>query len=623
MGTTKHRGEGIARAVALALACLAAALPGPARAQAVNQILSISPATAAQGTANLLVTFTLDSDFPAPPPAGVGPQSVTLGAISGRSITHTSNTVVTAVFDIPAQEAVGAKDAVISFAIPGGTLLMSLAGGFTVTAGGDEYNIERTLADGAQLNTIAFDGLGFLTGSLGGQSFLPPGKVADYSGFQYLRDNDPTQLGHNTDFVTIIAFNVLHLLTSSQVDQLVARAQTQVSLINEYAYTRFPLIKAFRRLLDGDLPAGSTGLSRTAVRQYSADLYRIDGAISYDRAKLTGGIVRSLSTGQRASLDSLKALHGVGNWTRTLADPLRGRNLDHDVNVAVMTYASEMFGWYAGSVDADVYFCPERQGTCFGSFYLKDWPAMGNPNYTINEQLTASAGQDFLAALADSQSALVTAAVNDQRAALYEIVDTRRSIATQLRRFMTETAIDSAAVMTLSTHYGELDGEIVHLYATRFARISAGLTAERRATIVALADSLGNVPAAGAFLYSAPIPMPAIANTDFLFEGGTVGVGNDVPHPRGTLRLKAAPNPFNPATQLTFLLPRAGEAKVTIFDARGRITAELPRLALAAGEYVVRWDGRDRTGHAAPSGVYLARLRTAAGDEVTKITLGK
>ena len=24
--------------------------------------------------------------------------------------------------------------------------------------------------------------------------------------------------------------------------------------------------------------------------------------------------------------------------------------------------------WYAGSVTADVYFCPERQGTYFGSF---------------------------------------------------------------------------------------------------------------------------------------------------------------------------------------------------------------------------------------------------------------
>ena len=81
--------------------------------------------------------------------------------------------------------------------------------------------IAQTLSDGAQRNTIAFDGLAFLTGNLGSQSFLPPGKVADYSGFQYLRDNDPTNLGHNTDFVTIVAFNVLHILSSTQVAEIV------------------------------------------------------------------------------------------------------------------------------------------------------------------------------------------------------------------------------------------------------------------------------------------------------------------------------------------------------------------------------------------------------------------
>ena len=77
----------------------------------------------------------------------------------------------------------------------------------------DQYTITQATSDEAQMNTIAFDGLAYLTGNLGSQSFLPPGKVADYSGFQCLRDNDPTKLGHNTDFVTIIAYNVLHLMT--------------------------------------------------------------------------------------------------------------------------------------------------------------------------------------------------------------------------------------------------------------------------------------------------------------------------------------------------------------------------------------------------------------------------
>ena len=499
------------------------AFPGVVIGHQSNQITQISPNSAQPGTANLLVTFSLDTDFPPPPPAGDGPFSVMIGNISGTSITHTSPSTVTAIFSFASGEPTGAKDVAIAFSVPGDTLVFSLAGGFTVGSGGtgEEYNIERTLSDLAQRNTIAFDGLGFLTGSLGGQSFLPPGKVADYSGFQYLRDNDPTALGHNTSFVTIVAYNVLHILTTDQINQMVTRAQSQIDLINEYAYQRFPLMKSFRRLLDGELPTGSTGLNKDSVMAYSARLYEIDGEISYDRAKLMGGVVRSLTTAQRASLDNLKTLGGVGNWDSTLTDPLQGLQLPQDVGVAVMTYASEMYAWYAGSVAADVYFCPERQGTYFGSFYLKDWPAMGNPNYTINDQLTARAGESFLSILTTSQAAMITGLVDSQKAALYELVDRRQDISTQLRLFMTQETIDSAAVMSLSAAYGRLDGDIVYRYASTFASVGNALNVTQQDQLTALADSLGYVPASGAFLYSQPIPMPEIANTDFLFGAAT------------------------------------------------------------------------------------------------------
>ena len=82
----------------------------------------------------------------------------------------------------------------------------------TVTVGDTNsggMNIEVTLSDEAQGTTIAFDGLAFLTGSLGADSFFPPGKVADFWGFQYLRDNDPSQMGHSGNFLTKAANNVL------------------------------------------------------------------------------------------------------------------------------------------------------------------------------------------------------------------------------------------------------------------------------------------------------------------------------------------------------------------------------------------------------------------------------
>jgi len=602
----------------LLAAFLLAAVQGIALAQFTNTITAVSPNTAPPGATNLLVTFTLETDFPPPPPPGDGPQSVVIGNLSGTSITHTTVASVTAVFNIPAGETPGARDVAITFAVPGGTLVFSRTGGFTVS-GVEQYTIERTLDDGAQRNTIAFDGLAFMTGCLGAQSFLPPGKVADYSGFQYLRDNDPTQLGHNTDFVTIIAFNVLHILSPDQVNQLVASAQAQVDEINQFAYDRYPLLKAFRRQFDGDLPPGSAGLDSAGVVSYTAGLYRLDGVISYHRARLMGGVIAGLSTAQRAALDSLGALNGVGNWDRTLPDPLQNMHLDPDVNVAVMTYASEMYAWYAGSVDADTYFCPERHGTYFGSFYLKDWPAMGNPNYTIDEQLTARAGEEFLSILPLASASLVTSLVDTQRDALYEMVDRRTEISTLLRGFMAGQEVNSAAVSDLSARYGELDGQMGYWYATRFTGAWNGLNDSERAELTALADSLGYLVPAGGFLYSSPIPMPTIMSTDFLFGMPVSDVSEGAPA-SSRADLQVAPNPSRGTVVIDYALPAAGRTRVAIYDAAGRVARVLKDGESAAGAHQLSWTGADASGRRLPAGVYFVRLDSGSGTRSLKLT---
>ena len=147
-----------------------------------------------------------------------------------------------------------------------------------------KFNLEQALTDEAQSTTLAFAGFGMLTGGLGAQSFFPPGKVADYWGFQYLRDNDPDGMGHNTSFLTRVACNVLYILSDAQLSTLKTLATSQVENINLYAWKRYPLMKAFRRLLDGNVPAGTTGLSVDAVKSASSDLYLLDGQVSYGRA---------------------------------------------------------------------------------------------------------------------------------------------------------------------------------------------------------------------------------------------------------------------------------------------------------------------------------------------------
>ena len=244
-------------------------------------------------------------------------------------------------------------------------------------------------------------------------------------------------------------------------------------------------MKAFRRRLTGDMPTGCVELDWAAVKKYSADLYYIDGLISLDRAQLFGDILRNMTVDQKSALDHLATLGGVGNWPQNLPDPLQGLHLNPDVSVGVMTYASEMYSWYAGSVEADTYFCPERQGTYFGSFYLKDAPAMGNTNYTIDPNLTADAGDAFLDALTASQRQLVTNLVVVQKPYLYDLVEARSNISIRLRQLMITNAIDTNAVLDLCRHYGELDGMIVYSYATYFSRVGQSLTTNQQAELMA------------------------------------------------------------------------------------------------------------------------------------------
>jgi phosphatidylethanolamine-binding protein (PEBP) family uncharacterized protein len=389
---------------------------------------------------------------------------------------------------------------------------------------GAGYTIEQAISDKAQSTTIAFDALGFLTGNLSSDSFFPPGKVADFWGFQYLRDNDTSEMGHNTDFLTSASLNMLNLLTTEQRARLVALAKSQVSSINDYGYKRFVLMKAFRRLLESDLPSGTTGLSESAVKAYSAELYALDGKISLERAQVMGPMLASLTTSQRATLDAMKGT-GMKTWP-TATEPSDLQGLPRDEKVAVMTYAGDMFSWYVGDVEADTYFCPERHGTYFGSFYLKDAPAVGNPGYSIGTTITADLGANLLAKLDATQAAAISGLVDSQRADLAKIVETRRAVSTELRTLQSGGTADAAAVAALMKTYGELDGSIVYQYANAFASVGKTLTTTEKADLLAMRRTLlGDLSEpTTAFLFSQPIEMPTIPDTDSLFgPGGSTG----------------------------------------------------------------------------------------------------
>jgi hypothetical protein len=393
------------------------------------------------------------------------------------------------------------------------TLLLFFSGKLS----GQEYDINFTLSDGAQSHQIAFDGLGFITGNFCACSFVPPGKVADYFGFQYTRDNDITGMGHNSDFSGLLANNLLYVLDSTQKALIVQTAKAQVTIISQYAYMRFPLIEAFVRLRDKNMPAGSSGLDSTAVKALSAQMYRVDGRVCLQRAQVYSSIINSFTAKQKHYLDSIKVLGG-----RNMPDV--GEQIDkkvfgitdNNVFVGVMSIADDIYSWYTGSLEADVYICPERQGNYFGSFYLKDAPAMLNPNYSIDTSLSQSGGERFLKALNTSQRALITELTAKQKSKMNTLVARRTDISKLLRGYLTGETADTNEVLSLSEEYGELDGMISYYYATNFSKVNWTLTSVQMDTLMKIRN-LDEYPCNAAYLYSDPIAMPTIENTDYLF----------------------------------------------------------------------------------------------------------
>jgi hypothetical protein len=76
-----------------------------------------------------------------------------------------------------------------------------------------------------------------------------------------------------------------------------------------------------------------------------------------------------------------------------------------------------------------------------------------------------------------------------------------------------------------------------------------------------------------------------------------------------TLALRVSPNPSRGESVIELTLPAMQNVRITILDLSGREVREVLSAPLAAGEHVIRWDGRSAAGRPVGAGVYFVTVQ--------------
>ena len=76
---------------------------------------------------------------------------------------------------------------------------------------------------------------------------------------------------------------------------------------------------------------------------------------------------------------------------------------------------------------------------------------------------------------------------------------------------------------------------------------------------------------------------------------------------------KASPNPFNPATQITYEVPQQAHIILAVYNLLGQEVIRLVDQVQAPGRYRAVWRGRSAEGQDMASGIYVYRLITSTG----------
>jgi uncharacterized protein (TIGR02145 family) len=83
------------------------------------------------------------------------------------------------------------------------------------------------------------------------------------------------------------------------------------------------------------------------------------------------------------------------------------------------------------------------------------------------------------------------------------------------------------------------------------------------------------------------------------------------------------PNPFNPTTQISFILPQADFVTLKIYNSTGQLVRTLVNGNMNKGYHTFEWNATNDNGNNLASGIYLYRLQAGSFVQTNKMTLMK
>ncbi len=182
------------------------------------------------------------------------------------------------------------------------------------------------------------------------------------------------------------------------------------------------------------------------------------------------------------------------------------------------------------------------------------------------------------------------------------------------------------------TPYASLGlGQMLNNIPTNQPVVVYGWTGQHSTQVVAYLNMLGYDA------YSLKFGANSLFYSDLMAHRWSPGAMNDFPLEQGS-NIAAVPssqqalvevlgnhpNPFNPATTISYRLNAPGRTSLRIYDLSGRLIRNLLNgQELSAGVHESTWQGKNDAGQAVPSGVYLYRLEAGNHGQSRRLMLLK